>query len=85
MISLSTSYSKLLMNFYKKIGKNVNRIRKEKKLTQLQLASIIGHKSVGLISTAEICINNKHFNLEHLYKISEALEVDICEFFRVVE
>ncbi len=71
-----------LQNFYKKVGKNVKKIRKAKEISQLELSLIIGHKSVGLISTAEICINNKHFNLEHLYKISKALKVDICEFFK---
>ena len=26
---------------------------------------------------------NKHFNLEHLYKISEVLEIEISEFFTI--
>ena len=69
-------------DIYKQIGLNVKRIRKEKNVTQLELSLAIGHKAVGTISMAELCINNKHFNIEHLTKISDVLEVDICEFLK---
>lgn len=67
--------------FYRTIGINVMRIRKEKGLTQLDLALAIGLKSVGLISVAELYHNKKHFNLEHLYKIAAVLDVTITDFF----
>jgi len=71
-----------MAELYKKIGQNVKRIRKEKGVTQLALALAIGHKAVGTVSMAELCIKNKHFNIEHLYKIAEVLEVDVCEFLK---
>lgn len=71
-----------MINIYKKIGQNVKRLRKEKGVSQLELSLSIGHKAVGTVSMAELCINKKHFNIEHLYKISDVLEVDICEFFK---
>lgn len=67
---------------HQKIGANVMRVRKEKGLTQLDLAHSIGLKSVGLISVAEIYHNKKHFNIEHLYKIACVLDVEIVEFFK---
>ena len=70
-----------LDTFYRTIGINVMRIRKEKGLTQLDLALAIGLKSVGLISVAELYHNKKHFNLEHLYKIAAVLDVTITDFF----
>ncbi len=71
----------IMVEMYKQIGFNVKKIRKSKKVSQLALSLAIGHKSVGTISMAELCINNKHFNIEHLVKIADVLEVDICEFF----
>ncbi|CAA6800475.1 MAG: Transcriptional regulator, XRE family [uncultured Sulfurovum sp.] len=71
-----------MQNIYKKIGLNVKRIRKEKKITQLELSHAIGHKSVSVISCAEICHKSYHFNIEHLSKIAYVLDVDICEFFK---
>lgn len=67
---------------YKQIGHNVKSIRKSKKISQLALALAIGHKAVGTISMAELGINNKHFNIEHLVKIADVLEVNICDFFK---
>lgn len=66
---------------YIEIGQNVKRIRMEKGFTQLQLAQSIGHKSLSIISLAEIYHNKQHFNIEHLVKIAYVLGVNICEFF----
>ena len=71
-----------LDEFYKLISKNVVRIRKEKKVSQLKLANAIGHQNATFLGKAELLAENKHFNLEHLYKISEVLEIDIVEFFK---
>ena len=72
-------------DFHKIIGLNVKRLRKEKNLSQLDLAHKIGHKSVSIISCAEINHKNNHFNIEHLLKIAYVLEVDICEFFKEIK
>ncbi len=74
-----------IKNCHKIIGLNVKRIRKEKKISQLDLAHKIGHKSVSIISCAEINHKNNHFNIEHLLKIAYVLEVDIREFFINIE
>ena len=73
-----------MLDIYKTIGDNVKRIRKEKNISQMQLSLAIGHKAVGTISMAELCINNKHFNIEHLVKIADVLEVDLNDFFHGV-
>lgn len=71
-----------MLAIYKKIGSNVKEIRKSKKISQLKLSLAIGHKAVGTVSMAELCINNKHFNIEHLVKIADVLEVDVESFFK---
>lgn len=71
--------------FYTKISQNIIRIRKNKKISQLDLATSIGHTSATFFGKAELLAENKHFNLEHLYKIAIALNVDIKDFFEGVE
>lgn len=71
-----------MLEIYQKIGKNVKKIRNEKKVSQLKLALAIGHNSVGTISVCELCLNGKHFNIEHLVKIADVLDINICEFFK---
>ena len=68
--------------FHRLIARNIQHIRKEKKMTQLDLALTIGHKSVSTIAKIEAGLENKHYNIEHLYKIATILEVDICDFFK---
>ncbi len=66
-----------LENFYRDIGKNVKNARKEKKISQMQLALAIGHNSVGHIAKAELYKYEKHFSLEQLFKISRILDVSL--------
>ena len=63
------------------IGKNVKKYREIKKLSQLTLSLEIGHASTTLVSQAELG-KGKRFNVEHLYKLSKALDVEICEFLK---
>ncbi|BAF73376.1 helix-turn-helix domain-containing protein [Sulfurovum sp. NBC37-1] len=70
-----------IRKFHQKIATNIRKIRKEKGITQLDLALTIGHKSMSTIGKIEAGLEDKHYNIEHLYKIAKALDVDICEFF----
>lgn len=65
---------------YTIVGKNIRRIRKEKGLTQSELADLI-HYNVGTISNIE---NNSFqtFSLEFLYIISKELNISFDEFFK---
>ena len=67
---------------YKIIGRNVAKYRREKNISQLDLSLQMGYKSVSVVSGAEIYYNGKHFNLEHLLKTSQILDVDISEFLK---
>jgi transcriptional regulator with XRE-family HTH domain len=70
--------------FYRLVGRNVKRLRNEQDISQLELALIIGHRSAAFFANAENCARGQHFNLEHLFKISKALNVEIGEFFRPI-
>jgi len=62
------------------IGKNLKRIRKEKGLTQIQLADLIQYNE-GTIANIE---NNSYqtCSIEFVYLISQKLNVPIEEFFK---
>lgn len=69
-------------NFYRNLGKKVKEERTKRNVTQLQLSLSMGYKSVSLVSAAELYSKRKHFNLEHLYKISKILDVEISVFLK---
>lgn len=72
---------KYIDNAYRIIGLNVKKARELRGLTQLELSLAIGHKSVSVVSCAEIYHKRQHFNIEHLLKIAQVLEVSIQSFF----
>jgi len=74
-----------LKNFYTIISKNVIRLRKDKKVSQLDLATSIGHNSSTFLGKAELLAENRHFNMEHIYKIALVLNVDIKDFFEGIK
>jgi transcriptional regulator with XRE-family HTH domain len=67
--------------FYQKIARKVQKIRKKRGLSQLELSYLIGFKSTSLIAGAEAGYCNIRFSLEHLYKIAKVLQVEVKDFF----
>ena len=65
--------------FYKRVSSNIKKARLNANMSQLDLALKLGIKSIAFYSNCENSKYNKHFNLEHIYKISKALDIDMCE------
>ncbi len=72
-----------ILSLYESIGLKVKEIREQNNMTQLELSLEMGYKSVSLISAAELCSDNKHFNIEHLYKISQIFDIEMDFFFKI--
>lgn len=72
-----------LETLYLKIGNNVKRARRDKNISQLDLAITLGYKSSSTISNAEIYYQKKyHFNLEQLHRISKILNISLIELIK---
>ncbi len=85
ILEISDFSDEELKLFYKKIGSAVKKYRKEKNITQMQLALAINHSSVGHVAKAELYKYDKHFSLEQLYKISKVLDVKMSVFFDEID
>ena len=70
-----------ILKFYENISKRVRELRESHKISQLDMALSIDIKSVAFYSNCENNKYGKHFNLEHLYKISKILNISLNEFF----
>ena len=69
---------------YYVVSKNLKRIRKEKKLTQQQLADLSNY-SVGFIINIESEKYYQTFSLGTLWQFSKVLDVDVREFFKPLD
>ena len=67
--------------YYDIIRKNIKRIRKEKRLTQQQLAEMTD-LSVDYIGEIESPTKNKSFSIITLGRIADVLDTDIRDFFQ---
>ncbi len=79
-IDFSNASKDEIEEYYKSISQKVRYFRENKNMTQLDLALDIGIKSVAFYSNCENNRYGKHFNLEHLYKIAKALDMNIKDF-----
>lgn len=70
-----------ILKFYENISKRVRELRESHKISQLDMALSIDIKSAAFYSNCENNKYGKHFNLEHLYKISKVLNISLNEFF----
>ena len=68
-----------IRNFYLQISTNVRKLRENKGISQLDMALSMDIKSVAFYSNCESCRYDKHFNLEHIYKISKILDFSAYE------
>ena len=66
-----------IKSFYRLVGLNVKKLREAKGMSQLELALSLGHASASFLGKAEIGLEDKHFNLEQVYKIAKILDVKI--------
>jgi putative transcriptional regulator len=66
---------------HKNVSDKVRAFRTKQNMSQLELALTIGLKSAAFFGNAENNTNGKHFNIEHIYKIAKALNLDMKEFF----
>ena len=71
-----------ILEFYKKVSQRVRNLRESNGISQLDLALEIGIKSVAFYSNCESNRYGKHFNLEHIYKISKALNAKMSEILK---
>ena len=68
--------------FHQKVSSNIRRLREERGITQHNLALSMGIESTAFYSNCENLRYGKHFNIEHIFKISSILKVNIEEIFR---
>lgn len=78
---LSNVEDEEIEEFYKAVSQKIKKLRTEKGLSQLELALTIGQKGGAFYNYAENNTHGKHFNLEHIYKISKALDTPMTTFF----
>ena len=78
---LSSVSDDVIKSLHEVIGLHVKQLRENSGISQLDMALSIGIKSVAFYSNCENSQQDKHFNIEHLYKICQILKIKLGDFF----
>lgn len=60
-------------------------LRKQRKISQLELANILGHKSPNYIAKIESRKDGANYNLKHIFIIANALDIEPYELIPSVK
>ena len=80
--NLSDISKEEIQDLHKDIGVYIKQLREKNEYSQLDTALSIGIKSVAFYSNCENNKNDKHFNIEHIYKICKLFGVSLSDFFK---
>ena len=71
--------------YYDALTEHIKTMRKERKISQLKLANILGHNSTSFIARIELRQNNANYNLAHLVMLAQEWDLDIKEMIPSLE
>ena len=65
--------------YYDALTQHVKTLRKERKISQLKLANILGHNSTSFVARIELRQNQANYNLAHLVILAKEWNLGIHE------
>ncbi len=82
---MSKEEHKEVKAYYDALTEHIKKMRKERKISQLKLANILGHNSTSFIARIELRQNNANYNLAHLVILAQEWDLDIKEMLPSLE
>lgn len=65
--------------YYDALTNHIKRLRKERGISQLKMANILGHNSTSFIARIELRQNNANYNLSHLILLAKEWNLEVCD------
>jgi transcriptional regulator with XRE-family HTH domain len=83
MVDMSKEDHAEVKVFYDALTKHIKLLRKERKISQLKLANILGHNSTSFIARIELRQNQANYNLAHLIIIAKEWGIEVSELLHL--
>lgn len=65
--------------YYDALTKHIKQLRKERGISQLKMANILGHNSTSFIARIELRQNNANYNLSHLILLAKEWNLEVSD------
>jgi transcriptional regulator with XRE-family HTH domain len=79
MVDMSKEEHSDVKAHYDALTQHVKTLRKERKISQLKLANILGHNSTSFVARIELRQNQANYNLAHLVILAKEWDLGIHE------
>jgi transcriptional regulator with XRE-family HTH domain len=79
MVDMSKEEHSDVKAYYDALTQHVKTLRKERKISQLKLANILGHNSTSFVARIELRQNQANYNLAHLVILAKEWNLGIHE------
>jgi hypothetical protein len=79
MVDMSKEEHSDVKAYYDALTQHVKTLRKERKISQLKLANILGHNSTSFVARIELRQNQANYNLAHLVILAKEWDLGIHE------
>ena len=79
MVDMSKEEHSDVKAYYDALTQHVKTLRKERKISQLKLANILGHNSTSFVARIELRQNQANYNLAHLAILAKEWNLGIHE------
>lgn len=66
-----------VLEYFDRLTTKIKELRKERKISHLKLAGILGHDSTSFVARIELRQNGANYNLAHILTIAKAFDCDI--------
>ena len=66
-------------SYYDALTEHIKQLRKDRGISQLKLANILGHNSTSFIARIELRQNKSNYNLAHLVVLAKEWGIDVKE------
>lgn len=68
-----------IKEYYDRLTDHIKQLRKDRNISQLKLANILGHNSTSFIARIELRQNQANYNLAHLIILAKEWDMEIAE------
>lgn len=65
--------------YYDALTEHIKQLRKERDISQLKMANILGHNSTSFIARIELRQNNANYNLSHLILLAKEWNLELSD------
>ena len=85
MVIMSKEEHPEVKAYYDALAEHIKQLRKDRGISQLKLANMLGHNSTSFVARIELRQNKANYNLAHLIILAKEWGIGVQELLPLIE